>query len=263
MSNVTVFAPSLFISHGAPTFAIEPGELGVKLAQLGPSLTGARAIVVVSPHWQTQGLSVSSHPLPDTIHDFRGFPDELYKLRYPVAGDPDIAQRVVSALHDGGLQAQLDPAQGLDHGVWVPLLHLRPQADIPVICLSLPIDTTPQSAWELGQALAPLRQQNIVVLGSGSMTHNLAEFRGPAVTAVAPYVTEFTTWIRDNVQSRDQAALTAYRTRAPHAVRAHPSEEHLLPLFVAIGATDERDQFEILTKEVRHGMLSLETFYWH
>lgn len=263
MSTRTALTPSLFISHGAPTFAVEPGELGAKLAQLGPSLTGARAVVVVSPHWQTQGLNVSSHPRPETIHDFHGFPDALYKLRYPAAGDPEIAQMVVALLKKAGLQAQLDEVRGLDHGVWVPLLHLRPQADIPVICVSLPIDATPQSAWELGQALAPLRERQVVVLGSGSLTHNLADWRGCANTEVASYVSAFTAWIRASVQARDLVALTAYRTRAPHAVRAHPSEEHLLPLFVTLGATDETDRFEVLTKEVRYGVLSMETFYWH
>ena len=263
MNTSPDIAPALFISHGAPTFALEPGELGQKLGRLGATLDGVRAVVVVSPHWQTAGLRVSSHPTPETIHDFYGFPDALYTLRYPVASSPEAAQMVVTLIEDAGLQARLDPEQGLDHGVWVPLRHLRPEADIPVTCVSLPIDATPQSAWQLGQALAPLRKRNMLILASGSLTHNLSEFRGPTVTEVSPYVTEFARWMKDQVQCRDQASLTQYRQLAPHAVRAHPTEEHLLPLFVALGATNASDQFEEITSEVRYGMLSMASYRWH
>ena len=170
---------------------------------------------------------------------------------------------VITLLEDAGLAAQLDPNQGLDHGVWVPLRHLRPEADIPVTCVSLPLDATPQSAWQLGQALAPLRERNMLILASGSLTHNLGEFRGPAITQASPYVTEFANWMKDNIQRRDQASLTQYRDLAPHAVRAHPTEEHLLPLFVALGATNAADQFEEITSEVRYGMLSMASYRWH
>ena len=256
-------APTLFISHGAPTFAIEPGELGQKLGVLGQSLDGIRAIVAVSPHWETPGLRVASNPTPETIHDFYGFAAELYAIHYRASGSPEVAAEVLNALTSGGLEAAFDPAQGMDHGVWVPLRHLRPQADIPVVCVSLPLDATPQSAWRLGQALKPLRKRGILVLGTGSLTHNLGEFRGPAVTETAPYVDEFSSWIKDRVQARDESSLVHYRTLAPHARRAHPTEEHLLPLFVALGASDSSDNFEVITNEVRYGMLSMQSYYWH
>lgn len=256
-------APVLFISHGAPTFAMEPGELGLKLAELGQSLTDIRAVVAVSPHWETPDLRVSSNATPQTIHDFYGFAPELYAINYPATGSPEIASAVLDALQKAGLAAELDANQGMDHGVWVPLRHLRPAADIPVVCVSLPLDASPDSAQRLGQALAPLREQGILVLGTGSLTHNLGEFRGPAVTQVSPYVTQFANWVEQHIEQRDEQTLLRYRSLAPHAARAHPTEEHLMPLFVALGASSNTDQFEVITREVRYGMLSMASYYWH
>lgn len=256
-------APAIFISHGAPTFATEPGELGAKLGELGQSLNGIRAVVAVSPHWETPGLQVASKATPETIHDFYGFPPELYSIEYPAAGSPEVAQAVLESLHNAGLNAHLDTDRGMDHGVWVPMRHLRPAADIPVVCVSLPLDATPDSAWQLGQALAPLREQGILLLGTGSLTHNLGEFRGPAVTQIAPYVTQFANWIERRIEQRDQEALVQYRTLGPHAARAHPTEEHLLPLFFSLGASNDTDEFEVITREVRYGMLSMASYYWH
>ena len=259
----TPTAPALFISHGAPTFALEPGELGHALGALGQHLQEVRGIVAVSAHWQTPELHVANTEQPDTIHDFYGFPPALYALRYPASGSAEITQRVMQALHASNLAAQLDHTHGMDHGVWVPLLHLRPQADIPVVCVSLPVSATPHSAWQLGQALAKLRQEGVMIMGTGSLTHNLSEFRGPAVTQTAPYVTAFTTWIQTQIQNRNLSALCQYRTLAPEAKRAHPTEEHLLPLFVALGASSDTDAFDVLATEVRYGMLSMASYHWH
>lgn len=259
---VPATAPVLFISHGAPTFALEPGELGQQLGTLGQSLSGIRAFVVVSPHWQTRDLRVSAHPAPQTIHDFYGFAPALYELQYPAAGAPEAAQEVVTALIAAGMPAIVDREQGMDHGVWVPLMHLRPQADIPVICVSLPIDATPESAYRMGKALAPLRQRGMLVIGSGSLTHNLMEFRGGLNTNASGYVTEFVQWMRDAVASRTLAPLLDYRNSAPHAVIAHPTDEHLLPLQVAFGASDQEDHLDVITTEVRYGMLSMESYLW-
>ena len=256
-------APALFISHGAPTFALEPGELGRQLNHLGQSLNGITAVVAVSPHWEARSLKVSSSQAPATIHDFYGFAAELYAQQYPVAGSPEVAATVVRALEEAGLPATLDEQRGMDHGVWVPMRHLRPQADIPVVCVSQPLDATPLSAWRVGQALAPLRKHGALILASGSLTHNLGEFRGPAVTEIQPYVREFAAWIQSRLKDRDQESLLHYRTLAPHATRAHPSEDHLLPLFVALGATSDTDQFDVISEEVRYGMLSMQSYYWH
>lgn len=255
-------APVLFVSHGSPMLAVEPGPLGAKLAELGNHWGQVRGIVVVSPHWQTKGLKVGHHPQPETIHDFGGFPRVLYTLSYPAPGSQDLARQVQKTIAAAGMHAELDSEQGLDHGVWVPLLHLRPQADIPVVPVSLPECATPETALALGHALASLREQGIAVIGSGSMTHNLYEFRGSEVTQAQAYVTEFSNWVQVHVDSRDTNALVHYRTQAPHAVRAHPTDEHFLPLFVALGASTEQDSMLVLETEVRYGMLSMESYVW-
>lgn len=258
----TLLAPVLFVSHGSPMLAIEPGSLGAKLAELGSHWDQLRGIVIVSPHWQTRGQKVGNHPRPETIHDFSGFPRVLYTLRYPALGAQDLAQQARQSLASSGIEAELDNDQGLDHGVWVPLMHLRPQADIPVVPVSLPEDATPETAFALGQALSSLRANGVAVIGSGSMTHNLYEFRGPHVTQPEKYVREFSSWVRAAVEKSDVASLLHYRTQAPHAVRAHPTDEHFLPLFVALGASSSQDNMHILETEVRYGMLSMESYAW-
>ena len=255
-------APVLFASHGSPMLAIEPGLIGAKLAELGSHWDQVRGIVVVSPHWQTRGVKIGNHPQPEAIHDFGGFPRILYTLSYPAPGSQDLAQQVQQTLNAANIKAQLDNEQGLDHGVWVPLLHLRPQADIPVVPISLPEDATPETALALGHALSSLREKGIAIIGSGSMTHNLYEFRGPEVTQPQEYVTEFSKWVRSAVENRDTSALLNYRTHAPHAVRAHPTEEHFLPLFVALGASTSEDSMQVLETEIRYGILSMESYVW-
>jgi len=262
-----MLAPSLFISHGSPMFAVQPGRLGAELSRVGQDMRGLNAVLVVSPHWQTPSyrlpsLRVSAVAKPQTIHDFFGFAPILYDLQYAASGSPEIAARVVKVLADAGFSAELDTEQGLDHGVWVPLMHLLPDAQVPVICVSLPVDATPKMAFEMGQALASLRELGVAILGSGSMTHNLSEFRGAQPLEASPYVTAFTQWVRSTVIERDAARLLEYREQAPGAVRAHPTEEHFLPLFVAFGASGENDSLEVLETEVRHGMLSMESYVW-
>ncbi len=229
--------PTLFISHGAPTFALEPGIIGPRLTALGRQLPKPRAVVVVSPHWITAGLEVATSPRPETIHDFGGFPEALYQLRYPAAGAPEVAAEVLEALARAGFPGRSNPHRGLDHGAWVPLMHLYPQADVPVVQLSLPMTGSPQVLLALGRALAPLRQQGVLLLASGSITHNLMDFRLGG--GEAAYAREFMEWVADTIAAGDLEALLDLRRRAPHAVRAHPTDEHLQPLLVAIGAAGE------------------------
>ncbi|HEY1230567.1 MAG TPA: class III extradiol ring-cleavage dioxygenase, partial [Ramlibacter sp.] len=162
--------PSLFISHGAPTFAIEPGIAGAQLRALGRALGKPRAIVVVSPHWMTPRVEITATPRPDTVRDFGGFPRALYAMRYPAPGSPDVAARARQLLQAHGIDAALEPHRGLDHGAWVPLLHLYPDADVPVVQVSMPFDTDEAKAFELGRALAPLAGEGVLVVGSGSLT---------------------------------------------------------------------------------------------
>ncbi len=259
--TATTQAPLFFISHGAPTFALEPGTLGPQLKALGAQLEGVRAVLVVSPHWQTRGVSVSAAASPETIHDFGGFPAKLYDLSYPAAGAPQVALDAAKLLADAGFATDTDKFRGLDHGAWVPLMHLLPQAQLPVFQVSMPYDLNTVQAVQLGQALAPLRAQGVLIVTSGSMTHNLGEFRR-GVAAGDHYVEEFSQWVRTAVLANAVQPVIRYRSEAPHAVRAHPSEEHFLPLLVALGAQVEGDAAQLLAGGIEHGMLSMDSFVW-
>ncbi len=251
--------PTLFVSHGAPTFATDPGLAGAQLRGLGEVLQKPRAIVVISPHWMTRGVVVSAAEQPETIHDFGGFPQALYRLQYPAPGSPRLAERVQDLLTAQGIPARLDLHRGLDHGAWVPLMHLYPDADVPVIQVSLPMDADEAKSFALGQALSALREEGVLIVGSGSLTHNLYEFRmGHADSA--SYAQEFTDWVRSAVQSGDAARLLRTLTDAPHAARAHPTTEHFLPLLVALGAAGSVLPATVLDGGIQHGVLAMESY---
>lgn len=250
--------PSLFISHGSPMFALEPGVLGPNLHQLGASLPALSAILVVSPHWQTLSVRVSAVDQPATIHDFGGFPAPLYALRYEPPGAPHLAAEIVRMLGDVGVPASIDTQRGLDHGAWVPLRYLRSDADIPVLQVSLPRGLDAEGALRLGNALAPLRERGVLIIGSGSLTHNLYEFRSHIQDP--EYAQSFADWVAEAIARRDDEALVHYRTRAPHAARAHPTEEHYLPLLVAIGASAPGEARMRIPGGMTYGVLSMDSF---
>lgn len=255
-------APVFFISHGAPTFAIEPGVLGPSLGALGKRLSGVKAVLVVSPHWQTRDVKVMTTPVPETVHDFGGFPSALYDLHYPAAGQPQLATEAGRVLAQAGWAVSADQRRGLDHGAWVPLMHLLPNADVPVFQVSMPHNLTTASALQLGQALAPLREQGVMIVASGSMTHNLYEFRQSGAASEA-YAVEFTHWVRQAVTGNATQAVVDYRQLAPHAQRAHPTEEHFLPLLVAMGAHGSDEATHVVDSGgVAHGVLSMESYAW-
>lgn len=229
--------PTLFISHGAPTFALDPGELGPRLRALAAGLPTPRAILALSPHWMTRGLQINTSSAPETIHDFGGFPRPLYQLQYPAPGSAKVAAEVMEALGHQGIAVVANPNHGIDHGVWVPLVHMYPNADVAVVQISQPAIPSPLALLELGQALAQLRELGVLVYASGSLTHNLYAMGGgePARERAAL----FGTWMWEHLRAGDLDALLDYRTRAPHAAWAHPTDEHLLPLFFALGAAGE------------------------
>lgn len=254
--------PALFVSHGAPTFALEPGQAGPLLKDIGErirAMSGLRAVLVVSPHWRTRGLRVGASARPETVHDFGGFPAALYALRYPVPGEPTVAREVAALLADSGLPAGLVEEQGLDHGAWVPLLHMFPDAPLPVLQLSLPIELRPVDALALGRALAPLRERGVLIVASGSLTHNLYEFRQSETETPEGYVHEFVQWARQAALTHDEAALVEFRG-APHSRRAHPSDEHYLPLLIAAGASGAGEAVEVIEGGVTYGVLSMEGY---
>ncbi len=254
--------PVLFVSHGSPMFALEAGETGPALTRWGQALRqrhpGLRGVVILSPHWMAHGVEVMAHAQPPTWHDFGGFPPALYRLQYPAPGAPVLARQVQARLAQAGIAATLNPERPLDHGAWVPLMHLLPQADVPVVQLALPVDADARAVYALGQALQDLRSQGVLLVGSGSMTHNLREFFGGERQA-ASYVVEFSRWVEQQVQAGAIDALLDWQQQAPHALRAHPTDEHFLPLYFALGAGAGSTP-HYLSREVMYGMLAMDAF---
>jgi 4,5-DOPA dioxygenase extradiol len=232
------------------------------LQDLGQSLPRPKAIVVVSAHWETAGApAVSLAGQPATIHDFGGFPQELFEMLYRAPGAPELAEHAAALFEAAGVTVGRSPNRGLDHGAWVPLSLMYPDADVPVMQISLVRGASPAVHEKLGQALAQLRHEGVLVIGSGSLTHNLYEFRGQAVDAPAPHwVSEFESWMRERLEANDSAALLDYRNRAPSAAKNHPSEEHLLPLFVAMGAAGTGAKAQLLHTSIEHGVLAMDAY---
>jgi 4,5-DOPA dioxygenase extradiol len=256
---MTFRLPSIFISHGAPTFALEPGLLGPRLTELGQALPRPAAVLVVSPHWTTSALRVGTAAQPETIHDFGGFGAALHAINYPVAGHPALAERAVDLLQAAGWPAEADEHRGLDHGAWVPLMHLYPQADVPVFQVSLPARLDAEGAWALGQALAPLAGEGVLIVGSGSLTHNLSEVDFDQGRA-ADYAVEFSQWIRSAALRGDAERLRHALSLAPHARRAHPTAEHFWPLLVAAGAAEPTGPVTVIEGGVTYAVLSMDAF---
>jgi 4,5-DOPA dioxygenase extradiol len=251
--------PSLFVSHGAPTFALEPGIVGPRLTELGAALPRPAAVLVVSPHWVTPAPKVGTVSWPGTIHDFGGFDPALYEISYPVAGHPQLAGRAVELLRAAGWHAEADERRGLDHGAWVPLMHLYPQADVPVFQVSLPARIDADAAYALGESLAPLSGKGVLIVGSGSLTHNLYEFRIGHARDEA-YAAEFAGWIGEAAVAGDHERLRHALGTAPHARRAHPTPEHFWPLLVAAGAAGAAAEVTILEGGITHGVLAMDAF---
>ena len=237
--------PSLFLSHGAPTLPIDPSLPSSEFATLSAQLPRPNAILMLSAHWGTLKPTASTSEAPETIHDFYGFPRQLYEIQYPAPGAPDLAQRAAALLVDAGIPAALEP-HGLDHGAWVPMLLMFPDADVPVAQLSIQPRLDAAHHFRVGRALRALQDEGVMVVGSGQITHNLREADFSARPEDAdPRVTEFTDWFEARLAARDIEALLDYRRQAPHAVLMHPTDEHLLPVFAALGAAADHYTLEI------------------
>ena len=254
----------LFVPHGSPMFALHPGAAGAAMTQVAAQLGTPRAIVVVSPHWETAVPTVGFATRPETIHDFGGFDPRLYEMQYPATGCPEVAAQVVNALQAAGLPVAQDAQRGLDHGAWIPLRQMFPDADVPVVPLSVQSHLGPEHAYRVGQALAGLAQQGILVVGSGNITHNLRDFmvvrmQGGATPA---YVQTFADWIHTHMTERDVPGLLAYRQQAS-GQRAHPSDEHLLPLFTALGAAGADAQAEAFFRGISDHVIAMDGYAFH
>ena len=231
--------PTLFLSHGAPTLPIDPSLPSGGFTTLAAQLPRPAAVLMLSAHWGTLQPVASTSTHPETIHDFYGFPRALYEIRYPAPGAPDVAQRAAALLAAHGIAAGTQP-HGLDHGAWVPMLLMYPQADVPVTQLSIQPRADAAHHFALGRALRALRDDGVMLVGSGQITHNLREADFSARPEDAdPRVAEFTDWFEARLRARDIDALLDYRRSAPHAQWMHPTDEHLLPVFAALGAADD------------------------
>lgn len=261
---------ALFISHGAPTLAIEPGETGKLLAALSASLPRPSAILVASAHWDTRTPKISTATKPQTIHDFGGFPKQMYEIEYPANGAPEISTKAANLLIDAGISTMLDTTRGLDHGAWVPLMLMYPKADIPVVQISIQSGQSPQAHFALGQALSALQADNVMLIASGSVTHNLHDFFSPQRDAkTLHYVPEFANWLAEKIEKNDCAALFDYRHQNQYGARAHPTEDHILPLFVALGWANGAGHKHLArlpvtryTPENTYGILAMDIYHW-
>jgi 4,5-DOPA dioxygenase extradiol len=255
--------PTLFISHGSPMTAIMDSPARHFLETLGTLLPRPDAIIVASAHWETAAPEVNSVAANATIHDFYGFPQALFDLTYNAPGDPALAAEMSTLLRNAGFSPRTDTTRGLDHGAWVPLLLAYPDARIPVLQLSIQTRLGTRHHLALGAALQSLRSKNILIIGSGSFTHDLRRFRGGRAALDAPEtpdITAFSTWMDSHIQSADLAALADYRRLAPFADDEHPTEEHLLPLYVALGAAGPGSQATRLHSSVEFGFLRMDTY---
>ena len=262
---MTEYSP-LFVSHGAPTLLVEESPARRYLAGLGKQNGTPRAILVISAHHQSIGasISVTSTATPETIHDFSGFPEELYQITYAAPGDPKLASQIIARLTEAGFTAVADASRGFDHGAWVPLHLMYPDADIPVVQVSINMQKSPQWHYGLGLALAPLRREGVLIIGSGSATHNLREFfKGDyQLNSESPeWVTSFADWLADRIGAGDVSAILDAVETGPDGHKNHPTMDHILPLFVAMGAGGEYAKgVNVSTGVQTYGVLAMDVY---
>jgi 4,5-DOPA dioxygenase extradiol len=269
MAGTVTHVPPVFVSHGSPMIALEPGAAGAFLQRLGPAIGrafgGPRAIVTVSAHTASDVPTVLAAPRHEAVYDFGNFDPRLFRMRYDAAGDPGLAARIVALVRGAGLPIRAVAEGGLDHGAWTALRYIYPAADVPIVPLAFVPDASPEEQLALGRALAPLADDGVLVLGSGSITHNLRRLfaggiRPPSDIPEADDSRAFRDWIAERSAARDWTALADYRRRAPHAVEMHPTDEHLLPWFVAAGAGGDSDPGVRLHDGATMGALGMDAY---
>lgn len=259
---MTARMPVVFVSHGAPDALLKAPDAVAAWRAIGKQVPQPAAILVVSAHWEARQPTASLAGAPATIHDFSGFAPELHRMQYPAPGAPALAERVISLLMRAGIAAELHPDRGLDHGAWVPLSVMYPQASVPALQLSLLRNGSAARHAELGQALAPLRNDGVLILASGAITHNFDWINWQADNAQAPVppAREFSDWVGVQLAARNVAVLQDYRS-APHGAQAHPTAEHFLPLFVAMGAAGN-DIPQRYQPAFAYGGLAMDAYMW-
>ena len=252
--------PTIFLSHGAPTTPMEDIPAREFWTELGKAYREVAAVLCISAHWETSRPAVTGSAAPGTIHDFYGFPGELYEIEYPAPGAPLLAQRVAQSLVDAGLTCDTDRARGLDHGAWVPLLSMFPSAEIPVVQLSIQHNLDPTAHLRVGRAIADLREENVLIIGSGGAVHPLGYAPLSPGAPTDRWASEFFQWLDDAVTAGDVQSLVDYRTIAPYPERAHPRPDHYVPLLVALGAAGEGATGKLLHQSWYWGDLSMAAY---
>ncbi len=252
--------PSLFVSHGSPMIMLNPSPARRFLAGLGATLAEPKAVLSVTAHWTTATPSVSADPSPETVHDFYGFPDRLYELSYPAPGAPKVARRAADLLGEAGNEVEVATARGFDHGTWTPMKLAYPEARIPTAEMSVQPGRSATHHMALGRALAPLRDEGVLILASGAATHNVAEFMKSRSGAPAAWVTGFADWLHQAVGEWRIDDLLEFESRAPEALRNHPTPEHFLPFFVALGAAGPDGVGERIHDSIDGGILAMDAY---
>ena len=253
--------PTFFISHGSPMHALDSGEAAGAWREIAASIPRPGAILVASAHWETGLPMLTGRTRLETIHDFSGFPAELYRIRYDVSGAPEVAEQALALLRDAGYTAAIDGCRGIDHGAWVPLRHMYPDRDVPVAQVSVQPGLGAAHHLRVGEALAPLTDEGVLVIGSGHVTHNLRDwFESRRDPRTLDYVPRFAQWLNERIVADDREAVLDYRERAPSGARAHPTEEHFLPLFVAWGAAGPGALATRLLESVDGGALAMDAY---
>ncbi|TYK67080.1 DODA-type extradiol aromatic ring-opening family dioxygenase [Colwellia echini] len=251
--------PALFISHGSPMMAIAESKTSLFLQKLGKSLVRPKAIIMFSAHFdRANDIVITAGENPTTIHDFYGFPAPLYNIQYNAPGSPGLAKKIAKRFEQVGLHPILDEQQGWDHGLWIPLRLMLPTADIPIVQVSINSALGADANYEYGKLMASLRDENILIIGSGNVTHNLAEFSRPSVGS-EKRVKAFTKWVNEKVSSAQIESLIDYMNAAPDALFNHPTQEHFLPFIAALGAS-ETGKGELIHQDIEHGILAMDAY---
>ncbi|WP_139999720.1 DODA-type extradiol aromatic ring-opening family dioxygenase [Paenibacillus paridis] len=254
--------PSYFFAHGAPSIVLENNEYTQLLKTFKEHSPKPKAIVLFSAHWEEEVQTVSAAEEYETIYDFGGFQDELYQMTYPAKSDRSLAEKIHSLFAKHGVQSVQNERRGLDHGAWAVLKLLYPEADIPVIALSVNRYLPNEQQYKIGKALAELREQDVLIIGSGGTVHNLRRLNWQS-EGIEPWAEQFDNWLQSKLESWDTEALFHYREQAPHAMDAVPTSEHFIPLLLAMGTGDAQRKAKLLHRSYQYGNLSLSCWQFN
>ena len=253
-------APSLFIAHGNPNILITPGKYREFLSNFHTLIKKPDAIIIFTAHWESNTQLISSVKQYETIYDFTGFPREMYEMSYPAPGHPELAKEILNVLKENGIESALDETRGIDHGAWAILKIMYPDADIPVVQMSVSVEATPEEAFKIGKSLQAFRERNIAIIGSGNTVHNVADVRIPLLEGENPdWATEFDDWMGKYISEWNTEELFEYK-KAPWAWKAAPTTDHFIPLYYALGAGDNTRKPSILHRS--NGTPDLTYFSW-